>query len=424
MRPLHLLLVVTVLALSLSCLSENPLTSPDASQITVSITLPRGEAVADNSTDLGKALVVTSVTLTVTASDMETIEESLTISSNGKTASGTVEVPKGDDRTFAIECRDANGIPQYSGSTTHNISEDTETVTITTVGHYPGAVTVSVDDISAFAVSLSWTRSNEPDFAAYDVVRSETSDLSPATRERLVRIPNKNTTAYSDTSARLNRIYYYGVVVWDTEGLGMRSDAVGVNTPRWVELAYDDGEPTSGYSWSTDGAGSANILTASSPSRLLTARYYLTNIAEGGRFTSVIIGYDNEENLVILGSKVVEATETGWLDVLYYSDEIVVEGNFFVMILYDGIDKPYFGYDPVDNDRAWDYDGTSWSEWDQTYFMRAWVELPGGLLKELTPVAVAGALDSDSPLDPVSLAPLLAGEGTLEKGMKTSAPRQ
>lgn len=42
--------------------------------------------------------------------------------------------------------------------------------------------------------------------------------------------------------------------------------------------------------------------------------------------------------------------------------------------MYNGIDAPTFGYDPVDNGRAWDFYGSSWSLWNETYFFRATIQ--------------------------------------------------
>ena len=51
-----------------------------------------------------------------------------------------------------------------------------------------------------------------------------------------------------------------------------------------------------------------------------------------------------------------------------------MNGDFFVGLKYDGVNKPTYGYDPVDNGRAWDFDGTNWSSWNETYFIRATIQ--------------------------------------------------
>jgi hypothetical protein len=68
------------------------------------------------------------------------------------------------------------------------------------------------------------------------------------------------------------------------------------------------------------------------------------------------------------------STISGWdaTDLTSYS--ITVNGDFFVGIKYDGNGKPIFGYDPVNNGRAWDFGGSAWSQWTETYFMRATIQ--------------------------------------------------
>ena len=227
--------LILVLAGSLAALSctGNPLLSRGSSAIMLSITLPRGEHFSEAGVSLSKAVTITQVTISVTGEDMDNIDEDLAISSDGQTASGTVEVPKGDARTFEVECRDGGGILQYSGSTTQDILEDAETVTITTEGHYPSASVLSVSNFGATFVSLAWSQSTDADFASYELVRagSETSIGSSATRTSITSITSRNTTTYTDNSVNDNTTYYYAVIVWDTEGLGLRSSAQSVRTP-------------------------------------------------------------------------------------------------------------------------------------------------------------------------------------------------
>jgi hypothetical protein len=56
------------------------------------------------------------------------------------------------------------------------------------------------------------------------------------------------------------------------------------------------------------------------------------------------------------------------------ANNIIVTGDFFVGLRYDGINQPTFGYDPANNNRAWDYNGTAWASWTETYFMRATIQ--------------------------------------------------
>ena len=253
MRLSRLFFVVAILLASFSCDRDNPLFSPHSGDITLSITLPQGEARLGTINRLGKVVAITTVTITVTASDMETIEKSLSISSDGNTASGTIEVPKGDARTFAIEAKDGSGIVQYSGSTTQDILNNSETVTIITEGHYPSASSITITGFNAQAVGLSWAANADADFDAYEVVRVGPAEAltSSSTWTSIAVFTNRSTTAYTDTTVSQNNNYYYAVVVWDTEDLGWQSAAKNVTTPR--EFLYTDSPlfiPDDGWAYS------------------------------------------------------------------------------------------------------------------------------------------------------------------------------
>lgn len=388
MRRIPVILSLLSLVFTSACLNEDilGLTGED-SQIAINIALPNLELGESSPGQLGKTVAIKTITLTVTADDMDDVKKDLTISADGTTASGSVKVPRGDDRTFLIECKDGGGIVQYSGSTVQDIHELKETVSIVTVGHYPTAPLLSVTNTTYRSVRLAWTKSNEADFYAYEIVRAaNATDIADASKRQSVKtITNRSDNFFVDLTVQQNKVYYYAVVTWDTEGLGMRSTPKGVRTARLAEILDDDGDPVSGFYWSTSGQGSASILAAAQRVRIITARYYITDISEGGTFTSGIIGDDGTGSIALLGSKEITATSTGWVDVLYGSDNIEVNGDFYVMIMYDGINKPSFGYDLEDNARAWDWDGESWTQYAATYFMRAIVELPGNLLKEIGP---------------------------------------
>ncbi len=409
---------------SLGCHPADPLSSSGASVITLTINLPNGEFPTDTVTGLAKIVAITSVTVTVTGADMEDIVESLTIS--GETASGTIEVPKGNARSFSIECKDGNGILQYSGSKTQDILKDIETVIITTEGHFPAASTLTITGFNAVSVALSWTTSTDVDFASYELVRATTgADLtSSSTRESIVTITSNSTTSYIDEDVTIDTTYYYAVIVWDTEGMDSPSTAVGVQTPRWEVLGYDDGVPSGGYYWETAGQASLNLITAPQPARLIATVYYITTVSDGGTFQSLAFIYDEAGNLTTRGQKYVEATTTGWFMVSYLDSNIAVTDDFYVVMMYDGSSYPSFGFDPIDNNRAYDWNGTTLTAWDETYFMRAIVEIPGAILtKELSPGRAVIASGKSIPLNPDLLVQLLPKIDTPTKGTKVKTER-
>lgn len=163
-----------------------------------------------------------------------------------------------------------------------------------------------------------------------------------------------------------------------THGRSMfKATLSGGTTPTEVTLNYDDGIPTSGYYWSTPGAGSANRMTPTiTPAKVTQMSIYFTGIFAGtGSYQPFIKGKSGSQpgsNLATLSTRV--AVPPGWDEINLSSYNINVSGDFFIGLFYDGINKPMFGFDPVDNGRAWDYDGTAWLAWDETYFMRAKIQ--------------------------------------------------
>ncbi|MBA7613759.1 MAG: hypothetical protein GH143_01475 [Calditrichaeota bacterium] len=109
--------------------------------------------------------------------------------------------------------------------------------------------------------------------------------------------------------------------------------------------------------------------------------------------------------------------------VSYLDSNIAVDGDFFVVMMYDGSNYPSFGYDLADNDRAYDWDGENLIEWNETYFMRAIVEVPGSLLKEVGPSELVAFPGEKPTLDPALLAPLLPRVDIPAKGTKVKTDR-
>ncbi|MDZ7260821.1 MAG: hypothetical protein ONB05_01695 [candidate division KSB1 bacterium] len=125
-------LIVLLLLLSLSfCLtcSQDKLTSFEkgSSNIILNITIKNQGQGRIGLKPLQKPSFIAKVIVTITASDMKTITKELE-TSDWITFTGTVEVPKGDNRTFTVEAIDDYDIIRYKGSTTQDIKKDTETV--------------------------------------------------------------------------------------------------------------------------------------------------------------------------------------------------------------------------------------------------------------------------------------------------------
>lgn len=145
-----------------------------------------------------------------------------------------------------------------------------------------------------------------------------------------------------------------------------------------TELAYDDGEPTSGYYWPDAGYGSAVRFTPTKKSvPLKKAKYYITALQGGGSgdgsfYVHVYGDVSGQPGSSLLTPFKVTPSTTGWFEVDLSSFGISVSGDFYIGIFYDGTNTPCYGYDETDNGRAWDYSpGTGWAQWEETYFIRA-----------------------------------------------------
>lgn len=145
-----------------------------------------------------------------------------------------------------------------------------------------------------------------------------------------------------------------------------------------ANLTYDDGTPTGGWFWNNNGQGSANRMTPTLSNATLTQmEIYITGVEAGTATYKPIVLANNGgtpgSDLATLNFKTA-ASYPGWDATNLSSYGITVNSDFFVGLKYDGTNKPIYGYDPPDNGRAWDFDGSNWSTYAQTYFMRATIQ--------------------------------------------------
>ncbi|MEW5816611.1 MAG: beta-propeller fold lactonase family protein [Spirochaetota bacterium] len=122
-----------------------------------------------------------SVKLTVTAPDMDTIEQTVEVSTSDTV---TVKVKKGTARTFKIEAFDSAGTLLYTGSHTQDLADDTVTIAITAAYVGPPVYryfaylsswsgnTITVAEINTATGALTpgtpMTHSNEPHCVGVD----------------------------------------------------------------------------------------------------------------------------------------------------------------------------------------------------------------------------------------------------------------
>jgi len=145
-----------------------------------------------------------------------------------------------------------------------------------------------------------------------------------------------------------------------------------------TELTYDNGIPVSGYTWANNGQGSANRMTApGSNLKLVEISFYITSVSAGtGTFKPIVrtsAGGAPGTDLVNY-NPVTASAVPGWNAWNTSAQNIMVSNDFFIGMIFDGVNKPNFGYNTTNNGRAWDYNGSSWSAWAETYLMRAKVQ--------------------------------------------------
>ncbi|MEE9167538.1 MAG: fibronectin type III domain-containing protein [Candidatus Neomarinimicrobiota bacterium] len=399
----HILAFLTSLLLLVSCSEDNPLAISDRqSAVTVAILLEDGDGEHRGDSSLGKISVISRVVVTVSAADMETIEEDLTLSSGGETASGSFEVPKGKSRTFTVEAVDANGITQYSGSTTQDILNDGETVSITTEGHYPSPVSLTVGTVFVNSVKLTWTRSADVDFQEYEIYRSTTSTVD-LNSTLIATINSKLITSYVDETLDLNTSYSYRIIVWDTEELGYWGSVV--TTP--AELGYDDGVFEQGLIATEQDEGLLVLFTAPSYPASLVA----VEMAVWGTQDFEIYVWDWETG-DILDNRAAEGVDANDYEWAYYDRTVLdldFSGDFYVGLVYtgdqqnDGTWWPAIALDETASARrSYDLLSTSFDLLDDVGFpgnlaIRAVVEVNGGILK-LAPAGLpTGGISPKSP---------------------------
>lgn len=99
----------------------------------------------------------------------------------------------------------------------------------TEVNDPPAGVTLAASlSGESLSVKLSWTRSDDADFKAYNVLRDTLSDLS--TRQVIEIINNRATTSFTD-KVPLAGTYYYKLGVIDIQGKTTESNTVAVDVP-------------------------------------------------------------------------------------------------------------------------------------------------------------------------------------------------
>ncbi len=322
----------------LMCTKDMPTDSgKKTSNIIMNITI--NQSLQRISQQLEKTVVITRVTVTVTASDMETITTDLTGSDD--TYSGVIEIPQGSGRTFSIEAKDKNNIVQYKGSTSKDLKASTETIDITLDPQYPTAVTLTVGEVTGNSITLKWTQNTDADFSFYRITRKETSGSHDVNADKLVDIAtSKSTTSYTDSGLSSLKTYYYKVWVVDTEMLAKSSSEVNATTissdpnlDRYqgtgsvLNYSYNSTSHVLSYDWSVENNGSGNASS-------FRVGIYLS---DNTTITSLdhFVAYETVSNLAAGAYANVSGTKNLW----DFDCSTLPSGTYYVGIIIDYLDE-------------------------------------------------------------------------------------
>lgn len=189
-------------------------------EIILQIHLPNQESLKSANSIAG----IKSVTLTVTSEDNKILNEvELTIS--GDFATGIVKIEPGENIKFSAVAKDENNIKQWQGSTTVDIVNDFE-VSIQLIS-IPPAVSNLQALFEEKSVTLSWSQNNDPDFARYNLYRSNSINKFDSILFTTTLITE---TVFKDSLVSEGRTYYYKLIVVDSEGFKTESED-NINIP-------------------------------------------------------------------------------------------------------------------------------------------------------------------------------------------------
>ena len=368
-------LAVWIFFLMSACSEMNPLsTENDTSQVQLKIEFNNGNQKLLKPANIQE---IVKVKVTISGSGMNDIIKELTLS--GNTAQGSFDVPKGKSRSFKVEGIDGSNIVQFSGLTIEDLNNDTENISMQADWITPEPVSLYLENVTATTVDIYWSASTAPDIDFYRILRT-TSLPFDIHQDKLEDVPT-NITSGTISNLIPKTKYYVAVLAIDTEGwfrTGFQTkEFTTASQTTTKELKYDDGTPEHSYAEAA-GYAYSNKISPGGTVKLLKARYYITNITGGGTFQSKIT-----TESTTLATKTVTATSTGWLDVDYSSENLIFSEDFWIDMKFTLNNTPGLGFDDSDNGRAlfYNYSTGKWQNVNGTFFIRAIVEMDGGLYK-------------------------------------------
>lgn len=211
--------------------------------------------------------------------------------------------------------------------------------------------------------------------------------IAPGGSNRFVVTPANGTLA-AGSSQSINVVFdaqglaegeYQGQISITSNG-GNRALPVRINVTNvsssTVELIHDNGVPSQNYYWNNAGQGSAVRFTPPGlPAKVKEAKFYIGSIQEGNNVKLRVLADDNgKPGNTIFGPVALTLPATGWIKYDLTSANLTVNGDFYVMLEYDGTNKPHFSAEsaPPLEQRSWDFDGSEWTLYeDEDYLIRA-----------------------------------------------------
>ncbi len=336
MRKIFTAIILGLLVLGVSC-SKDGVGYKDGNESAIQLQVNFSNQPSRLS-GFNKPGTITRVKLEVTGPGMDLISQNLTLSS-GK-ASGSVSVPKGSSRKFAISGIDGNGIVQFDGDATANINADNESVSITAAWIAPPTVTLTLGTITATDIIISWSQSNVEDFSFYRVLISTTNNLDPDL-DKVVDITNRSQTSFTIAGLSANTTYYVAVLVVDTEMLynGANTQVKQFTTQasggQTFELYYDDNSNEGRVYASAGDWLSVQFAASSYPVFLQKLKIYLIGNSNNGGLNAIV--WDDVNGVQIL-SETVPATVDGWIEITpnwaAQSHDGIMNGDFDIGIEY------------------------------------------------------------------------------------------
>ncbi len=137
--------------------------------------------------------------------------------------------------------------------------------------------------------------------------------------------------------------------------------AQGDGVPEQVELVYDDGIPNLKLTF-LENAGTVFAVRFTPPSgtvQLLEVRYFVPDTSKGATFDLSVTGVaSGEPGETLLGPLHLRAQTLGWNGIQLGDRALLLEGDFFVLLQYDGEAKLTIGAEdrPPLSGRTYDTD--------------------------------------------------------------------